>query len=231
MGRMKKMTKGRVVQVVRFCVQALFMAGLVFSFTPNTRYVSQWMLPVALVGGVFFCGWVCQFGAAQEWMGKLGRKLGLPRLRVPQWLQRYLQLSRYVFYLLLTMGISFALLKGPGNFAKLCHGDWLTAAAGVIVAFLVLALFVDRPFCNYFCTGGARMGLFSVLRVFGIKRDTVQCKQCGQCSKVCPMNIDVAHTDFVQHPNCIGCMQCVSTCPKGLLKYHLRFTKYEKKEE
>ena len=48
-----------------------------------------------------------------------------------------------------------------------------------------------------------------------------KCRQCGTCTRTCPMNIDVAHTDFVRHPNCIGCLSCISSCPKGYLKYGL----------
>ena len=94
------------IQVLRFLVQAVFMAGLIFSFTPNSKKESQWMLPSILLLGVFFCGWVCQLGAAQDWMAKLGGLLHLPRVRVPQSIQRYLQLLRYGFYLALTMGIT-----------------------------------------------------------------------------------------------------------------------------
>lgn len=216
---MKKKTG--LLQIIRFLVQVLFMAGIFLSFMPKTRDVSSWLLPTILLAGVFFCGWVCPFGSAQEWMGKLGRLLHLPRLRMPAGAQRYLQLLRYAFYMLSTMGITFALLKGPRDFSLLMKGHILTVGSGVIIAFLLISLFFDRPFCNYFCTGGARNGLFSVLRIFGIKRDTEQCKQCGHCTRNCPMNIDVAHTDFVRHPNCIGCMQCVSSCPKGYLKYGL----------
>lgn len=211
----------RIIQIARFCVQLLFMLGLIYSFTPNSKNVSQWLLPSILLAGVFFCGWVCQLGAAQDWMAKLGRLLHLPRLRVPQRIQRYLQLSRYAFYLLLTTGVSISLLQGPRNFAMMWHGELLTLASGIILLFLLLSLFIDRPFCNYFCTGGARQGLFSVLRIFGIRRDTEKCRQCGQCTRTCPMNIDVAHTDFVRHPNCIGCLRCLSSCPKGYLKYGL----------
>ena len=191
------------VQILRFVVQLIFMASLVFSlgFIPGTKDVSTWLLPTVLLAGVFFCGWVCPFGAAQDWMSKLGRLLHLPQLRIPQAAQRYLQLTRYALYLALTMGV--------------------TIATGIIIFFLIISLFSDRPFCNYFCTGGARMGLFSVLRIFSIRRNTEKCKQCGHCSRTCPMNIDVAHTDFVRHPNCIGCLRCVSSCPKGLLKYGL----------
>lgn len=219
------------IQILRFLVQLVFMAGLVFGlgFIPGTKDVSTWLLPTVLLAGVFFCGWVCPFGSAQDWMSKLGRLLHLPQLRVPQAAQRYLQLSRYALYLALSMGVTLALLQGPKHFSALMRGQGLTIATGIIIFFLLISLFIDRPFCNYFCTGGARMGLFSVLRIFGIRRNTEQCKQCGLCSRTCPMNIDVAHTDFVRHPNCIGCLRCISSCPKGLLKYGLMPGKEKKK--
>ena len=208
------------LQVLRFLVQLGFLLAVAFAVF-STKHASGWLLPTILLVGVFFCGWVCPLGAAQDWMARLGRLLKLPQLRVPQRVQRYVQLSRYAFYLLSTMGITYALLKGPHNFSRLLKGDILTVASGVVIAFLVLSLFVDRPFCNYFCTGGARQGLFSVLRIFGIRRKTENCGGCGQCTRKCPMNIDVANTEFVRHPNCIGCMTCVSTCPKKCISYGL----------
>lgn len=218
------------IQILRFFVQLVFMAGLIFSlcFIPSTRNVSSRLLPTILLVGVFFCGWVCPFGAAQDWMAKLGRLLHLPRLRVPQSVQRYLQLPRYAFFLLVGMSITIAMLQGPRNFSALMRVQGLSVATGIVIGFLLISLFFERPFCNYFCTGGARMGLFSVLRIFGIRRITEQSKQCGHCTRTCPMNIDVAHTDFVRHPNCIGCLRCVSPCPKALLKYGLMPGKKEK---
>lgn len=215
---MKK--KWNWLQVLRFFVQLVVLLAVAAGVF-NTKHASGWLLPTILLVGVFFCGWVCPFGTAQDWMARLGRLLKLPQLRVPQRVQRYVQLSRYVFYLLSTMGITYALLKGPHNFSRLMKGDILSVASGVVIAFLVLSLFMDRPFCNYFCTGGARQGVFSVLRIFGIRRKTEQCGGCGLCTRKCPMNIDVAHTEFVRHPNCIGCMTCVSTCPKKCVSYGL----------
>lgn len=222
--------KFNIIQILRFIVQLVFMAGLIFSlgFIPSTRDVSSWLLPTILLLGVFFCGWVCPFGAAQDWMAKLGRLLHMPQLRVPQSVQRYLQLTRYALFLLAGMGITIALLQGPKNFSVLMRGQGLCIATGIVIGFLLISLFIERPFCNYFCTGGARMGLFSVLRIFGIRRNTEQCKQCGLCTHTCPMNIDVAHTDFVRHPSCIGCLRCVSSCPRGLLKYGLMPGRKEK---
>lgn len=209
------------IQVLRFIVQLSILAAVVFTIF-HTKHISKWMLPTVLLLGVFFCGWVCPLGAAQDWAAWLGKKLRLPRLRVPQGLQQYLQLSRYVFYfLLLTYAFSFELLKGPHHFGAILRGTFYTAGGIFVLGMVVLALFTDRPFCNYLCTGGARMGLLSVLRIFGIRRHTEACGGCGQCTRKCPMNIDVATADFVRHPNCIGCLQCVSTCPKKCLRYTL----------
>lgn len=216
----KQKNKYKWIQPVRFLIQLGILTAVLFVGL-HTKHVSQWLLPTILLAGVFFCGWVCPFGAAQDWAAWLGRKLHLPRWRVPQGLQRYLQLLRYALYLVMTMGITFSLLKGPHHYNRLIHGVFDTAGAVLVITMIVLALFTDRPFCNYLCTGGARMGLFSVLRIFSIRRKTEECKQCGQCSRKCPMNIDVAHTEFVRHPNCIGCMSCLSTCPKNCLSYSL----------
>ncbi len=177
------------------------------------------MLPLILLAGVFFCGWVCPLGAVQDWAAKLGRLLRLPRIQAPQKLQRYLQLSRYIFYLLLTLGVTFSQLKGPYNFSRMLQGELLTVASGILLLFFIVGLFIDRPFCNYFCTGGARQGLWSIVRIFSIRKDTTRCGQCGQCTRACPMNIDVARTDFVRHPNCIGCFSCIAACRKAALSY------------
>lgn len=206
------------VQLLRVLVQISFLSAMAFVGF-NTKQAADVMAPAILLFGVFFCGWVCPLGAVQDWMFRLGRWLKLPLLRVPCRVQRYLQLSRYAFFMLLSAGVVIELLKGPYNFSKLVHGEIWTLASGIIALFLLAGLFMARPFCNYFCTGGARQGLFSVLRIFGIRRQAEKCVSCGMCSKRCPMNIRVETTEFVRHPNCIGCMTCVTTCPRKCISY------------
>ena len=84
------------IQIARIIVQAAFLIAVILGL--STRELSTWMLPIALLFGVFFCGWVCPLGTAQDWMWKLGRLLRLPQFKVSQNVQRYLQLSRYIFY-------------------------------------------------------------------------------------------------------------------------------------
>lgn len=216
---MKRTNKRKWIQPARILVQLNFF-GICLLGIVSSKQVSDWLLPTTLLVGVLFCGWICPLGTLQDWAYKLGRKLKLPLFRMPYKVQRYLQLSRYILYFMLTLGVAFTVLQGTKNLSALMKGKEIALASLIVLIIFVLAgLFFNRPFCNYICTGGARRGLWSVIRIIGIRRDTSRCINCKLCSKSCPMNIDVANTDFVRHPNCIGCMSCLSACPRKCISF------------
>ena len=210
------------LQPLRFVIQALFTAGLILPLIhPET--IAGLLFWTVLAVGVFFCGWVCPFGAVQDWLAWTARKLKLPRLQIPRRWQKYLQFSRYIWAgLIFFAGIHFSFLNARFYYSDNLFNNMLTLSSGLTLAvFLIIALFVDRPFCNYFCMKGAVDGLMSVIRPFSLRRDDKMCVHCHLCNKVCPMNIPVESTKFVRHPNCINCMQCVSKCPKDCIKFKL----------
>lgn len=216
---MKRTNKRKWIQPARILVQLIFF-GICLLGIVSSKQVSDWLLPTTLLVGVLFCGWICPLGTLQDWAYKLGRKLKLPLFRMPYKVQRYLQLSRYILYFLLTLGVIFTVLQGTKNLSALMKGKEIALASLIVlIIFVLVGIFFNRPFCNYICTGGARRGLWSVIRIIGIRRDTSRCINCKLCSKSCPMNIDVANTDFVRHPNCIGCMSCLSACPKNCISF------------
>lgn len=216
---MKRTNKRKWIQPARILVQLIFF-GICLLGVVSSKQVSDWLLPTTLLVGVLFCGWICPLGTLQDWAYKLGRKLKLPLFRMPYKVQRYLQLSRYILYFLLTLGVTFTVLQGTKNLSALMKGKEIALASLIVlIIFVLVGIFFNRPFCNYICTGGARRGLWSVIRIIGIRRDTSRCINCKLCSKSCPMNIDVANTDFVRHPNCIGCMSCLSACPRKCISF------------
>ena len=214
----------RLIQPLRLCVQACFMAGLILPLFPYSEsYAKSKVILVSVIFfGVFFCGWICPFGAAQDWIAWLGRKIKIPRFQMPRKMQNYLQFSRYILTFIGFWGISFSFLNTRYYFNHNLMNNMLTMYSGISLAtFLIVSLFFDRPFCNYFCMKGAVDGMISVLRPVSIKKDDKLSVHCHLCDKVCPMNIPVERMNFVRHPNCINCMRCVSMCPKSCLKYQL----------
>ena len=85
---------------------------------------------------------------------------------------------------------------------------------GIIIFYGILSFFVDRPFCNYLCTEGARYGLLGRLRLFSIKRNESSCINCKKCDRICPMNIEVSKENVVQDSQCISCFNCIESCPQ-----------------
>ena len=211
------------IQPLRFLVQACFMAGLIIPWLPHSEPVAKGLFWTVLVVGVFFCGWVCPFGAVQDWLAWIARKIHLPRFQIPWKYQRFLQLSRYIWAGLITFaGVHYAFLSARFYFNDNLFHNMLTWTSGLTLAtFLIIGLFVDRPFCNYFCMKGAMDGLMSIIRPISIKRDNKLCIHCHLCDRICPMNVRVEHTNFVRHPNCINCMKCVGVCPKKCLSLRL----------
>ena len=209
------------IQSFRLIIQACFTAGLFFPLIhPET--ISGYLFWTVLAVGVFFCGWVCPFGTVQEWIGWIAKKCKLPRFKMPRKIQKYLQFSRYTFFALMFLGISFSFLNARFYFQDNLVHNMLSWTSGITLAiFLIISLFFDRPFCNYFCMKGAADGLMSIIRPISIKRDNQICVHCHLCDKICPMNVLVENITFVRHPNCINCMKCLSICPKNCIKFSL----------
>lgn len=215
----------KFIQPLRFFIQACFMAGLFLPIFPFADSVGQKIWISILFLGVFFCGWMCPFGALQEWVGWCARRVRLPRWRLPQKYQPYAQILRYFLYGLSTLNIVFYFLNSRFYFAhSVSVGMWDWVNGGVLVVFLLLALLLDRPFCNYFCVYGASMGVWSVVRWFGLVRKEETCVHCGQCDQACPMHIAVEGMRGVRHPHCINCLKCVDVCPKQCISF-TRMTK------
>ena len=216
----------KLIQPSRLLVQACFMAGLFLPIFPFADNIGQKIWITILFVGVFFCGWICPFGALQDWFGWIAQKLHFPRYKLPQKLQQYVQLLRYVLYGLSVINIVLFFLNSRFFFEhSVVAGAWEWVSGSVMVLFLLATLFTDRPFCNYFCVKGASLGVWSVLRPIGITREEKSCVHCSKCDQICPMNIEVSSVAFVRHPNCINCMQCLTACPKGCIKFKLIHSK------
>jgi polyferredoxin len=152
----------------------------------------------ALLFGPVWCGYLCPFGALQEFVSRLGHRLGLrsyPSRPLDRWL-------RYLKYLLLGTMLSLAWFTGESRWGlfdpmQYAFGDfwptWILVIAGLV---LIGALFYYRFWCRYLCPMGALLALgnkFALLQRWaprrrfkhcdlGVREDfDVDCIRCNRC--------------------------------------------------
>lgn len=208
------------MQKIRTTIQLLIII-LTITITFKYTKIGTYLVPFIIFFGVFYCGWICPFGAIQDFINKIAKKLKIKRYKVPDKIQKYLVYTRYFLYSLVFVKlISMSGWNPRGSFGDILRCIELsTLLYSIVGIFLITSIFIDRPWCNYFCEKGAFYGLLSSFRLFSIKRDNNICIHCHKCDKVCPMNIKVESTEFVNNPHCIGCLECISNCPVKCLKY------------
>ncbi|MBN2702634.1 MAG: 4Fe-4S binding protein [Pontiellaceae bacterium] len=210
-----------------FQVCGIILAAL--SLFNEQPWIMTVFFAASFVLGPIFCGWICPFGAFQDAMAAVARKVGVKRKKVPKRLHYLLMLLRYILLgLILWVSADFVfklMMYDPrANLLNYMSGYPLPLAAIVVIlVFLLISGFLyERPFCSYFCVEGAKHGIFSALRPITIVKNSETCINCGACNSVCPMNVDVENYGQVRSLQCIDCLSCVAACPiKGTLKLTL----------
>ncbi len=210
---------GGVVTVYEF----LTTGGLVPKLHTSALVLMGLGLAVALLFGPLFCGYFCPLGTWQEWIGKLGKKLfkGKYNRLIPAKVDKYLRYLRYVvlglvvYQTAVTAKLVFADVDPYFALFNFYTGEVAPAALIILGAVSVASLFVERPWCKYFCPYGALLGLFNLVRVFPVKRRESTCINCKKCDAACPMNIKVSEGKAVRNHQCITCHECLSgaACP------------------
>ena len=214
-----KISKIKPLRVARRLVQGVGIAVTALAIFVDYPMANLVLLGVTLLMGPFFCGWLCPFGTLQDLFGRLGRLFGIKKQPMPRILGRVLVFSRYILLanaVLISTDLIFLLLSmDPRNnlASALQRIPLVPFGWSVIAGILVIAVFFERPFCNYLCIEGARLGLLSALRPVTIRKNIEVCCACKCCDRACPMNIRISLSDQVRSLQCINCMECVLACP------------------
>lgn len=187
------------------------------------------VIPVTALWGRFFCGYLCAFGGMQELVGFIGKKLGIPQLKITPQAESIMRKIKYgvlaVLFVLWTFSISYEFISPWSVFGQYSNykgwsdlSGWLTVGGQFLIAIIIFSLFVERGFCRYFCPLGGAFSLVSRGRLFKVKGNG-RCVGCGKCDSECPMGINVSDEaggaipgGSVKSSECIDCFRCVEKC-------------------
>lgn len=174
------------------------------------------LLSLAVWGRGPFCGWLCPFGALQEFIAVAARALRLPQLRMPAGAGRLLARSRYALLALLAGSAALA----PAAAENLVEVEPFKTAITVgfqrewpflawAIGLLLAGAFVYKFFCRYVCPLGAALTLGGKLRRWNWLPRIDACGQpCQRCRIACKYDA-IAPDGAIDYDDCHQCLDCV----------------------
>ncbi len=175
------------------------------------------LVSLLIWGRGFFCGWLCPYGALQEFSHRLGRAFGFPEIRLSDHWDNRLKYMKYGVLIVLVMA---TLLSTPlADFfvevepfkTAITLGfvrDWPFVVYALF--WLVLGLVLFKGFCRYVCPLGALLALSDRLRRFAWIERRVECgSPCQLCKVRCHYQA-IEPDGQVDYGECFQCLDCVT---------------------
>lgn len=175
------------------------------------------ILGFVLWGRGLFCGWLCPFGALQEFAHHLGRLLRLPQWDPPPLWDARLKGLKY----LLLAGLVLTVFIAPDQVDTVVEvepfktaittfflRDWVFVAYAA--GWLLLGMVTFKGFCRYVCPLGALMAIGGLLR----GRDWIaRRKECGSPCQLCRVRCKygaIKPSGQISYSECFQCLDCVT---------------------
>ncbi len=162
-----------------------------------------------------YCGWLCPFGALQELLNRIAKKIKIKQVKVPWHIHERVWSFKYLIFLGL-FGLSLYSLEWAERLAEIepfkttiilkFVREWPYLLFALAV--LIPGLFIERFYCRYLCPLGAALAIPGRLRMFAWLKRYKECgSPCQRCSKECM--VQAIHPEGNINVNeCLYCLHC-----------------------
>ena len=200
------------------------LSGMTFRFP---YYVLGLLIFFGAFLGRAVCGFLCPFGLLQDLLNKIPFPKKVRTFKADRGLRRL----KYVVLAVLVIIVPVFAKMTPAFCKYLCPSGTLSGIllaiadsrlfallgstfawkVSVLIAIVLLAVAIYRPFCKYLCPLGAFYAPFNKVALVGMSCDEAACVDCGACAETCGMGVNPS-----REPNdmeCIRCGACIKACP------------------
>ena len=172
-----------------------------------------------IVGRGLFCGWLCPFGALQEIIGWIAKRLKIKQIRLKPEQHRVGQSFKYLILLGLLISAFFSIdiaekLAEIEPFKTSITLYFVRTWPFVLYAvlLLLLSLKIHKVYCRYLCPLGAGLAIVGRYPFLKMLRRRSECGSPCQLCKTKKCDIDAIHKDgSIDYAECIQCLECVVT--------------------
>ncbi|MEH6347050.1 MAG: 4Fe-4S binding protein [Bermanella sp.] len=171
-----------------------------------------------LWGRGIYCGWLCPFGAIQELINELARKLKVKQLEFPFGVHERLWAIKYIILLGL-FGLSLESLSLAERYAEVepfkttillkFQREWGYVFYALLL--IVISIFNRKFYCRYICPLGAALAIPARISLFDWLRRR---KECGDPCQLCAVECEIKAIDKdgrINRNECHYCLDCQMT--------------------
>ena len=162
----------------------LSFADPAYSISVTTLLFFLLPLLFALFFGRTFCAGACPLGAIQD-------LVVVKPISLPKWLNKTLGLIPYIYLALAVLfaatGTDFIICRYD-PFVGIFRMDAKFHMVVLGIAFLLMGMFVARPYCRFLCPYGVLLSWMSRFSKWHLTITPSVCIQCKLCSNSCPFD-------------------------------------------